>query len=625
MNNYYEAFAGNDDIKVSVPGNYHGFAKPEYNGTKYFSQYITMRDGVKIAVSYFRPTKDGELHTEPLPVIWRYTPYGRVIRKNGKLSNTMFFTGDGGGTHPDIPLPDQYASGCGIDGVLTGADIMVKVFTERGYVIAQADVRGKFASFGHRRSANSELEAQDGYEINEWFAAQPWCSGKTGMFGSSYTGQTQLEVLRKNPPALKAAMVCMTDINKFDGWAFGGIARGGDSDMNVQATLENAYPVEEDTDSSMLKAALEQHKLNCQDIPIDEGYPKVLPYYNFARLPYRDSFSETTGTRFWEDDSASSHLDEINNGGAAVYLIGGWYDVFRRDTVLLFNNITRPKKMIVGPWYHTRYKKELNLLVEHMRFYDYWLKGIDNGIMDEPPIYYKTINSEIGSGESWEDGWSFASQWPAPVETSNISLFLGKAGDENSLSICPPAENEAFDSYISDYTVSDWEEQDYADDIVSKGLVYSGEVLGEDVEITGHPMVEFSYTSSGNDGDFFVFLLDGNEEGKSHIVSIGRLRSSFRATGKAPYNFIGLPYHPCRKQDVQIPSFKYGPVSLKIDMKPTSYVFKKGHKIQLAITTSMSRFQFYRESPAPVLKIYRNSLYPARLILPKAVESKSFS
>ncbi len=613
MKNYYEAFTAQGTEKISRPGEYQGYTAPVYDGYRRFSQYVTMRDGVKIAVTYYRPTRGGVLAEEPLPVIWRLTPYGREMKNtDGSVHNTAFFTGDGVGMGPAPKVPDDYVGDLELDGVKIGADLMLKVFTAYGYVVAQADVRGKFCSEGFRRSANTDEEAEDGREINEWLATQPWCSGKTGMFGSSYTGQTQLETLRKAPPHLKAAVVCMTDINKFDGWAMGGIPRGGDANMNMPDNPAVMVPVDEDADGAMMRRAMEQHKLNRQDIPVDENYPRMLPYYNFARLPYRDSFSKTTGTRFWIDDSASTHLPEINRSGATVYLIGGWYDVFRRDTVVMYNNLTLPKKMIIGPWYHTRYKKELNLLVEHMRFFDYWLKGIDNGVMTEPPIYYKTVNSETGSGESWQDGWRFAECWPIPG-IGTESLFLGPEG-----TLRPEAPlGEGSDTYVSDYTVGDWEEQDYAEDIVSKGLTYTTAPLTADRCVTGHPMVELSYTSTGHDGDFFVFLLDVDEQERSHILSIGRLRASFRMTARAPYDTIGLPWHPCRKQDVQLPTFENGPVKLLIDMKPTSYVFKAGHRIRLAVTTSMSRFQFYREMPAPVVEIRRSALYPSRLILPK--------
>lgn len=612
MKNYYEAFCPKGRDKISRPGEYQGYSEAVYDGFQFFSQYVTMRDGVKIAVTWYRPTLHGELVDTPLPVIWRFTPYGRILNnEDGSLHHTVFFTGDGAGMGPAPKIPDDYVGDLKMDGVQTGADLMIRIFTSHGYILAQADVRGKFASFGFRKSANTDAEAEDGYEITEWLAAQPWCSGQVGMFGSSYTGQTQLETLRKNPPHLKAAMVCMTDFNKFDGWRMGGIARGGDLNMNMPDKVSAIVPVDEDRDGNLLRQALEQHKHNRQDLPLDEGAEKVLPYYQFPRLPYRDSFSNVSGTRFWIDDSASTHLDEINRANTAVYLIGGWYDVFRRDTVVMFNNLRLPKKMILGPWYHTRYKKELNLLVEHMRFFDYWLKGIDNGIMDEPPIYMKTVHSETGGSESWEDGWRFVQQWPLP-ETNKTSLFLG-AG---TLDAHAAGQDGLSDAYLSDYSISDWEEQDFAEDIVSKGLVYTGEALKDECTVTGHPEVVLHYTSTGRDGDFFVFLLDLDETGKSHIVSFGKLRASFRGIEKAPYDTLGLPWHPCRERDILPTSFEDGPIELRIDMKPTSYVFRKGHKIQLSITTSMSRFQFYREDPAPIVHIQRSALYPSRLELP---------
>ena len=612
MQNYYEAFQTISEERISKPGEYCGYSQMKYDGFKYFSQYVTMRDGINIAVTYYRPTLSGELVETPLPVIWRFTPYGRILyNAEGKIKHTVFFSGDGAGMGPSPKIPDDYVGDRNTEEVQTGADLMIRVFTSYGYILAQADVRGKFASYGFRKSSNTDSEADDAYEINEWLANQPWCDGNVGMFGSSYTGQTQLSVLRKAPPHLRAAVISMTDIDKFDGWRMGGIARGGDINMNMPDNKAVIVPVDEDKDGSMLAKAMEQHKLNQQDIPVDDGDEKVLPYYKYSRLAYRNSFSKISGTRFWIDDSASTHLEEINKSAAAVYLIGGWYDVFRRDTVTMFNNLTLPKKMIIGPWYHTRYKDELNLLVEHLRFYDYWLKGIDNGVMSEPPIYMKTMNSEKGQGNSWEDGWSFENAWPLS-NTHKISYFLGKG----TLGTRRVEDEQDYDVYISNYSVDDWEEQDFADDILKKGIVYTSSVLEHDVCVTGHPEVMLNFTSSGHDADFFIFLMEQDENNMSHLISMGKLRASLRSVSKAPYNTIGLPWHPCRKEDVVPVSFENGPIELRIDMKPTSYVFKAGKRVQLAITSSLSRFQYYREDPAPTVHIYRNDVYPSRLVLP---------
>ena len=109
-----------------------------------------------------------------------------------------------------------------------------------GYVIVIAEVRGTGASFGCRKTTNSRQEAKDGKDIIDWISVQPFCNGKVGMAGYSYTGQTVLECISMEPKPLKAAFVGMTDFNKYDGWIRGGIPRafGNDPDIDFGKTPE---------------------------------------------------------------------------------------------------------------------------------------------------------------------------------------------------------------------------------------------------------------------------------------------------------------------------------------------------------------------------------------------------
>ncbi|MFS0776940.1 CocE/NonD family hydrolase [Neobacillus sp. 3P2-tot-E-2] len=604
MKNYYEAFISVAGQKISRPGEYQGYSEMKYDGFKRFSQYVTMRDGVKIAVDYYRPTMNGEVVETPLPVIWRFTPYGRIkYHEDGRtLKYTTAFTGDGIHERKLGDEKDNYCQGLSDSEPDTLHELMLKVFTAHGYIVAQADVRGKFASFGTLPCINpGQVEADDGYEINEWLATQPWCNGKTGMYGSSYTGQTQLEAIRTKPPHLKAAVVCMTDYDKYDGWVRGGIPRGGDAPMQVDDEINLAVPVDEDVDGSLLRAAIEQHRHNSKfTLPPDETTPPIEPQYTYNRLPYRDSFSTLTDNRYWVDTSASTYKDAINESGVAIYLIGGWFDVFRRDTLVTYNNLSGPRKMIVGPWFHTRPKLEVNLLIEHLRFYDFWLKDIENGVMDEHPIYYKTVNNE----------WQFEKEWP-PANLYNKSLFLG---EESLVDEAPSIEGES-DQYMADYTITDLEESLFPKELETKGMTFTTEALSEDLVVTGHALANLWISSTGTDSDLFVFLIDVDEQGKSTTVTNGILRASMRQTEIPPYNFNGLPWHPCRKEDVQ--KLKPGiPVKMVIDFLPTSYMFKKGHRIRLAITTSLQRYFFHQEEPVPQITIYRNAIYPSYITLP---------
>lgn len=641
MKNYFEGFQedGSGERK-SFPGIYQGYSKRLYDGVTESSQYVAVRDGTRMAVELYRPSLMGKTVEEPLPVVWRFTPYGRILRRpDGSVRHTAFFSGTG------VTVPDEYAEGVEEGGPQTGADIMIREFTARGYVIASVDTRGKHASFGHTPAIQPVQGAEDAYDITEWLAAQPWCDGNIGMFGCSHVGATQMEALRANPPHLKAAVIGMTDFNKYDGWVRGGIPRETDwpdewdrlerifhsaeeildipdSTVKEDPEWKESIPVDGEEGEKFLREAIRQHQLNYCFIPPlekqDGQEPGMDAYY---RLPYRDSYSSLTDNRYWEFLSNSTYREQINQAGAAVYLVGGWYDIWSRDTVITYRNLTLPKKMLIGPWFHMRPKLGLNVLIEHLRFYDYWLKGIENGIMDEPPIYVNVLPGEDGS-------WRFEEDWP-PKNVEWKSWFLHSetsgtidAAFDGTLSEKPSEKWKEEDVYHSDYSVTDGEaEPCEVIDLDRKGMTYTSAVLKEDILVAGHPIFHLQVSSTGNDGDFFAFLLDVDEDGRSRMVTEGMLRASMRAVEPAPYDFLGLPWHPCREKDVR--KLTPGrPVELVIDMKPVVQAIKKGHRLRLAVTASRSEYLFYREDPAPEVTVYHDARYQSYLYLPTQPNSK---
>ena len=635
MKNYYEAFQDDGSgAKKSSPGIYQGYSPKIYDGYIESSEYVAVRDGTRLAVELYRPSQNGLVVQDPLPVIWRLTPYGRVLRrKDGSIRHTAFFSGTG------AVSPDEYADGIDANGPQTGAEIMLQEFTARGYVIVSVDTRGKHSSMGHTSVIMPLQGADDAYDITEWLAAQPWCDGNIGMFGCSHVGATQMEALRANPPHLKAVFVGMTDFNKYDGWVRGGIPRETDwpDDWErLQKVLHapeeispmSSQEIEDDAEwkesvavncpdgEKLLKEAIRQHQMNyCFIPPLEKKYYPEDGMENWYRLPYRDSYSSLTDNCYWEYLSNSTYLDQINRSGAAVYLLGGWYDIWSRDTIILYRNLKLPKKMIIGPWFHMLPKLGINVLIEQLRFYDYWLKGIQNGVMDEDPLYLNVLPGE-------DNYWEAHKSWPLKDATWE-SWFLrsnqstdAEFPDGHSLSRCASTAWKEEDTYLSDYTVSDGEaEPCEVIDLDQKGITYTTPALEEDMAITGHPLLHLQVSSSGHDGDFFAFLLDVEENGHSRIITEGMLRASMRSTEQPPYDFLGLPWHPCREKDVR--KLTPGkPVELVIDMKPVMQVVRKGHRLRLVITASRSEYLFYREDPAPLVTIYHDARYSSYLYLP---------
>jgi putative CocE/NonD family hydrolase len=172
--------AAQDTEKISRPGVYEGYSEPIYDGWSRTSQYITVRDGTRLAVDIFRPTQHGVVVDDPLPVIWTQHRYHRAnVDSQGRV----------------VSLVDQ----------VPGLQMVIRY----GYVVGVADVRGGGASFGTRRGEFSPEETWDSYDLTEWFAAQPWCSGNVGMFGLSYLAITQYMAASTKPPHLKAIFPMM--------------------------------------------------------------------------------------------------------------------------------------------------------------------------------------------------------------------------------------------------------------------------------------------------------------------------------------------------------------------------------------------------------------------------------
>ena len=547
--------------KRSAPCVYSGYSKPRFNGARRHSEYLMVRDGTRIAIDYLIPAIDRAESSEPLPVVWEFTPYGRVVKRNGKLIVLRAYERD-------------------------------RLLLSHGYVLATADVRGTGASFGRRPVTNSFYDTVDGHDINEWIARQPWCNGKIGMLGGSYTGQTILSTLAGKPKHLCCAFITCTDFNKYDGWVRGSISRcfGGnpdrDPDIPIDVQLQMAVPVDDDPDSSLMREAVMQHKTNGSQL------------YPFKYMNYRDDWSDETDGELWNQISASTHKDDINKSGAAVYLHGGWYDVFRRDTFVMYENLTLPKKMIVGPWYHCG-SDGINMPAEYLRFYDYWLKGIENGLMDEDPIYMYTQYGE----------WKPYTCWPLPEE-ERMSLFLSDGVLDPK-----PASKEEKDVYTADYSISAGVESAGTKELDEKALVYDSEVLTEALQVTGHPMSVLWVSADTSDIDVFVTLTDVAPDGETFLVSDGRLRASRRMMGQPPYDFLGLPWYRSNKSDEHF--LKPGvPVRLEIDLQPVSYIFREGHRIRLQVTNALRGFFFLQQDPPAVMTLLRDPIHSSYISLP---------
>ncbi|MBN2302841.1 MAG: CocE/NonD family hydrolase [Anaerolineae bacterium] len=588
--------AAQDGERISRFGEYSGYSEEIYDGYVRLSQYIEMRDGTRIAADIFRPTLNGEIVNDPVPVIFTQHRYQRAkLHEDGTIQTLL----------DDVPELAR--------------------LIRHGYVIVATDVRGGGASFGVRYGEFTREEAYDAYDLTEWFAAQPWCNGNVGMFGISYLGITQYMAASTQPPHLKAIFpqMAMFDIYSFayPGGVFNEqfVLEWGRNTLALDKLIP-AAPVDDDPGGELRNAAMREHAGNWNIYPMVQG------------APYRDSLAGPENGPVYVERSPSTYVDAINDSGVAVYHLGGWYDLYPRAALTWFNNLTVPQKIVMTPWSHDGVGG-FDLLAEHLRWFDYWLKGIDNGIMDEPPIVY-----DVMTGPGQYD-WRTADEWPLP-ETQYTPFYLqaGPSGSAESvndggLSLDTPSgdtDQENYDAYTVDYTTTTGEGNRWDNgrgvrfhnypamaDLDEKALTYTSAPLDADTQITGHPVVHLWVSSSADDGDFFVYLEEVAPSGYSRYITEGTLRASHRALHDAPYNYVGLPYHRSFEADlVPLPS-DGTPVELVFDLQPTSNVFDAGHRIRITITgADDENFQTPRLDPPPTVRVYRSANYPSHIVLP---------
>jgi hypothetical protein len=345
-------------------------------------------------------------------------------------------------------------------------------------------------------------------------------------------------------------------------------------------------------------------------------------------VPYRNSVDPRTGQQIHLERGPATYLDAINRSGVAVYMLVGWLDAFPRDALLWRANLTVPNKLIVGPWFHSQ-SQGFDLGTERVRWFDHWLKGVDNGIMREPPIRYYVLDAPPG------EEWRTTSRWPlaraAPVSHYFAAGPSGSVGSRNDgiLSRRPPAAAPAADSQVVDTTATLGRGTRWANtygrgigypDLAAndaKGWTYTSPPLERAVELSGHPVVHLWVSSAAGDADVMVFLEEVDPNGRSGYVTEGVLRASHRKLAQPPFKNFGLPWP--RSYEVDVAPLPDRPTELIFDLHPTAKRFRAGHRIRVTIQGADrdTHLRVY-PSPPPLVAIYRDAARPSRILLPLA-------
>jgi putative CocE/NonD family hydrolase len=464
-----------------------------------------------------------------------------------------------------------------------------KRYTDAGYVFVLQDVRGKGRSQGFYQAFQNDVE--DGYDSVEWAAAQPWSNGKVGMTGGSALGITANEAAMAAPPHLVAAYVVVAPQNLLTNSYMGGVLKEKDV-IGWQKEQGVAQAV------------------------LDQGRRRVVDDV------------------FWNDLSMATNGKFVR---IPIYNVGGWYDIFNRGDVANFEYLQNHgakgargnQKLFMGPFGHgplsggLEYPGQDRLALsgdQEIRWFDHWLKGVDNGIMAEPPVTYLMMAGAEKGRYSDKNRILHSANWP-PAHRA-VRYYLEP---DRSLSTKAPAAAAAKISYRDDPanpvpTVGGAnltfergpmdqraipERQDY--------LRFETPALDHDVAIAGPVKVELYGATDGPDTDFMAKLVDVYPDGYEALVLDAPIRTRYRH-GRMP-------------DDVKMMT-PNAPEELTIDLWNTALTFEKGHRIALHITSTNSpRFEVNPntgEAPGEhklpprvaVNSIYMDAAHPSALVLP---------
>lgn len=578
-----------------------------YSGSIRTSQYVTVRDGTRLAIDIYRPEAGGQPVDKKLPVILVATPYHRSSENNGEILTFLASEGN----HRNV----------------------FREVLQHGYVIASLDIRGRGASFGTVYAGGMESEANrwDLYDVVEWLASQSWSDGNIGMGGCSYVGKTQFLAASAAPPHLKAIAPTGAPFDAYGLARVNGVTRNLltklDQSMQQLDVTYPAPPVDEDPGGALRRAAIAEHRISW-----DAGLAGFTP--ERAARPFRDSpWSLPEYAHPLSDEW--NYLPNYKLSKIPVLQYTGWRDLTLDAVSNWYEGLLgqgAAQKLIIGPWYHCEWDQSdlTDTVAEYIHWYDYWLKGAKNGVLDGPNIRYYVVGAPRGQE------WQSAQQWPLPNEQSKTYFLASRSATspDTNLLAEKPASSGGKDDYVVDYTSS-------AADLATrffwgipkttnpglvplktaaldaKSLTYTTPPLPRDSELTGFPKISLFVASTAKDQDFFVYLEDVDEHAVSTLMTEGILRASNRATRNPPFANGGIPWHPSFRSD-QVDLVPGVPVKLDFALSPMSNYIRKGHRLRVAINNfdRQGNWDTPEITPAPTVSIYHDSQHPSSITLP---------
>lgn len=506
---------------------------------------VRMRDGVELVVDVFRPDT-----SEKVPALLAISPYSKDVQS--------------------LPLPSGLGKAMEYGSVEAGDPNQI---VAGGYAHVIPDPRGIGKSDGVYYNWYSEQEQKDGYDLVEWAAAQPWCNGNVGMVGVSYFAVIQYLVAAQQPPHLKA-------IFPYDGWGdtyrdtmyHGGIPSVFGFRIHAGTIANEAASIAKMTYSpdelkAIIQRLMDDDATNYKMSPGIVGtlMAKDTRHVSLDFLVFRED-----GPFYWERSPRTrNHLiqiptylaSELHSYTASMHLPGA--------TTWGWDQITAPKKLTLLPWQSTKpggagerpYDQWHD---EIFRWFDYWLKGVDTGIMDEPPVKIWVRGAEK---------WIESGEWPLLSKTNWCKLYLQSG---SRLSEAAPQDDEPADKLHYKTALPTFGPPlSPRPDI----LAYETEPFRQDIQVIGPLALYVNASVTSGDGDFIVVVRDMNPDGTGFTLTRGWLRASHREVDEAK-SHPWRPFHP-HINPQPVPEGEV--LEYAIEIQPIANVFQAGHRLRLEI------------------------------------------
>ena len=479
--------------------------------------WIPMRDGVKLSAFAFRPEGEGRW---PVLLEQRYA----------------------NGANPAVR--EQFSK-----------------LARHGYVVVLANFRGSQESEGvwqgYRALGWGELK--DGYDLVEWLAAQPWSTGKVGTFGSSQAGFAQNFLAVTQPPHLVAQYMIDTGLSLFhEGYRIGGATRP--------------------------QRFLEMEKV-CR-----------VPAHNRALMD--EWFKHPTYDAYWADEDCTRFFDRMN---VPCFTIGSWYDFMCVGSVESYLGRQHrggpqsrgTQQLLIGPWLHGRVKNvnvtneltypenaRFDLDAHLIRWFDHYLKGIDNGVEREPTVRYYTMGA-VGHTGAPGNEWRTATDWPVPATPTpfylNADHSLTRNKPKSADSVVSLAADPLHPASIPGRAfpgAKDAREFEKQADV----LTFTSDPLVQPMEWTGKVTAELFLSSDAPDTDIVVRISDVYPDGRSMLVMDYIRRVRYRE---------GYDHEVFLKPGEVVP--------VNFDVGWLSLIFAEGHSIR--VTVASTGTPFYEPNP----------------------------